>query len=1040
MPRSLIEGGPLGDERNDSPQRRTRLERSRSRSRGSASSNNRKETSHERKDSPTRSRNWQQSRIDSLEATSSPTQRQHGSPSGPRSRNRSLEATSRKIRVERENKPAERENQPATERQVGFKSPEGVDPREPNRLLIAAAVRNEARLERANIEDTKTLGEHNYCSNDPNCFLPEPLVGPDDTFEPPPWFLRELIALATAPSRTPKKASVRFDVSDSAAKMNGHLLQEADYDFKILLATQAESTLAVGSEFRPVQELRPLLSNHPGFDELAEILVHGMPYRYAREITEAQREHEVFAMLGRGNHKSAQDEPDIVKQLLSKDVVHGFSMVIPIGAVPLIPNAMVQPVGLAKQWTLDEAGNRKVKYRITQDLSYSETNKETPLSINSRIDMDQYPEMVYGWALPRIIHFIVALRLAWPLRTIFIAKYDYSDAYRRIAHSALAVAQTITTCLNYAFVYFRMTFGGSPNPPTWCNFSEMVADLANEISLCKEWDSTKIRSPDQPVTPKAKRLDASIPHAPAREMAVVIPVLEAGKVDVFIDDLIDTFPDSPENLARKPHAVPLAMHVTSRPHAGEKEPILRRAILSMMKLLAEGSPAEQQIVLGWLLDTRRLLVSLPDDKYEAWVETIARIVREKGSTKGDLDTLEGQLNHAAYVIPLARHFLTRLRAARNSKSNKKAHIKLTGPVLSDLNLWLELLRRANAGISMNLVVTRRPSRISWSDSCPFGLGGFLLRSGRAWRLRIPEESVLYGSASINNLLEFLGMAVNVWLECLESDAQDCILSIGDNTSAVGWLHKSSRFNSATQEAHLMVARRVALLVLDANCCLASQHIRGDLNTVADLLSFSGGMTRAGGKKHPIAFDNPPNDVLTQRFHTYYPEQIPKNFKISQLPSEISSWVLSVLQIAAASLTAEQKAATKPTTGPGVAGSAFVTKQDRAMTLSSISYLQSDEKWSFGHTLPAFERPNGKREAEKLQASVRNQWSRALCAKPQATWLRRLGTISNRVPCTSRALPSCFLPPAPSSKPLKMPTQPLNDKEPSPQSCCEGCIP
>ena len=341
---------------------------------------------------------------------------------------------------------------------------------------------------------------------------------------------------------------------------------------------------------------------------------------------------------------------------------------------------------------------------------------------------------------------------------------------------------------------------------------------------------------------------------------------------------------------------------------------------------------------------------------------------------------------------------------------------------------------------MNLVVTRRPSRICWSDSCPFGLGGFLLRSGRAWRLRIPEESVLYGSASINNLLEFLGMAVNVWLECLESDAQDCILSIGDNTSAVGWLHKSSRFNLETQEAHLMVARRVALLVLDADCCLASQHIRGDLNTVADLLSFSGGMTRAGGKKHPIAFDNPPNDILTQRFHLYYPEQIPSNFEISPLPSEILLWVLSVLQTAAASLTAEPKEVTRPTTGPGAAGSDFVPKQGKEMTLSSIGYLQSDEKWSFGHTLPAFERPNGKQEQDKLRESVKSQWSRALCAKPQATWLRRLGTISNRVPCTSRALPSCFLPPAPSSRPLKMPTQPLNDKEPSLQSCCEECIP
>ena len=39
-----------------------------------------------------------------------------------------------------------------------------------------------------------------------------------------------------------------------------------------------------------------------------------------------------------------------------------------------------------------------------------------------------------------------------------------------------------------------------------------------------------------------------------------------------------------------------------------------------------------------------------------------------------------------------------------------------------------------------------------------------------------------------NLLKFIGMAVSVWLECLEADVHDCILAIGDNTSAVGWLH------------------------------------------------------------------------------------------------------------------------------------------------------------------------------------------------------------------------------------------------------------
>jgi hypothetical protein len=655
-----------------------------------------------------------------------------------------------------------------------FTSPQGVDQIAPNKLLLEAATQNETRAQQANIEDENTLGEpKHHCSSGPNCFLPAPVSGPDDTFRPPIWFLQEITVIAATPPPTPTKSSVRFDVSPEAAEHNASLLGEIDYDFQKFFSTQAGSTLDFGSKFWPVEQLRPLLHQHLGFEDLAEVLITGMPHRCSREIAEEERETEVIAMLVRGNHKSAQDEPEIVEKLLSKNVVHGFSMVIPKALVPLIPHAMVQPaVGLAKQWTLDDQGNRVIKCRITQDLSCSEmskkdfnysttrSKKEPQVLINSRMDMEQYPEMVHGWALPRIIHFTVVLRLAWPERTIFIAKYDHSDACRRMAHSALAVVQTITTCLLLAFAHFRMTFGGSPNPPTWCNFSEMVTDLGNEISMCPDWDPTKLRSPNQPETPKPKRLASSIPHTPAREMAVFIPPIESGKAHVFIDDVIDTHFDSAENLARKPHVVPLPMHVTSRPHAGADEPTQRRAILSLPKPLAEGALAEQQIVLGWMLDTRRLTVSLPDDKHLAWVSEIKDFIRHKGGAKEELETLEGQLNHAAYVIPLARHFLTRIRAAKNLRTNKKSWIKSTRLFLADPLLWLELLRRAKIGISMNLIVrTRQPNRICWSDSCPFGLGGFLLRTGRAWRIRMPKESVLCGSSLTNNLLKFIGMAV-----------------------------------------------------------------------------------------------------------------------------------------------------------------------------------------------------------------------------------------------------------------------------------------
>jgi hypothetical protein len=212
--------------------------------------------------------------------------------------------------------------------------------------------------------------------------------------------------------------------------------------------------------------------------------------------------------------------------------------------------------------------------------------------------------------------------------------------------------------------------------------------------------------------------------------------------------------------------------------------------------------------------------------------------------------------------------------------------------MEDFKLWKVILIRVHAGVSINLIVTREPDRICWSDACPFGLGGYSI-SGRAWRLRLPLGHPLRGHPEINNLLEFTAMVVNVWLECLDApdDAQPCVLAIGDSTSAIGWLFKSSKLEATPggeHDAHLFVARHLANVLMDNNCCIVSQHINGDMNVVADLLSFSG--TSERGKPHPLASVDPPNDVLTQRFLDELPEQVPANFKISQLPREVLDFV------------------------------------------------------------------------------------------------------------------------------------------------------
>ena len=856
-----------------------------------------------------------------------------------------------------------------------------------------------------------------HLSHDANDFFPEVLMGPDDSHATPDWFIPAVEKLLATETKTPVKSPIIFEVNRTAAKHNARLLEGYGFDLARFIGDNLDSTLGYGSEFRGVEELEPLLWRHPNFPALKKLIKDGMDYVFARDINEETKTLELETLIERGNHKSANDELARVEALLAKDVVHGFSIPLPAELVRKLPGAAVQPLGIVAQWTVRPNGTREIKHRLTQDLSFSSNKSGPERSINSRVDMTAYAEMVYGWCLPRIFHIITSLRTHHPDLNILISKYDYSDAYRRVAHAARAAMQTIAIVGGIAYLSLRLTFGGCPNPPAWCLFSETVTDLANELAKCMTWDPTTTFSPAQATVPSPVRLPQDIAREKARPMAVLSPVTSEGVIDDFIDDLISVFLDTPENVARYTQAVPLAMELTSRPYAGDdREPIPRRPILSQSKLQAEGSPAEVQIVLGWEIDTRRMQVSLPDDKYKAWSSDLIGLRRRENCPRGEIESLIGRLNHTSLVLPDSRHFLGRIRAALGPHQKRRHTVRLGPEVHEDLALWEEFLLSANQGVPLSLLVTRTPDRICWSDACPMGIGGYSL-SGRAWRVRIPSSSVIYGSRKINNLLEFMGMVINVWLTCLEpASDQSCVLAVGDNTSAIGWLHSTSRLDPTwgAHNAHLLVARKLARLLMEHRCCLASQHIKGELNLVADWLSFSGS---GRGKHHPLAFDDPPDDILTARFHALIPSQIPANFEISRLPSEILCWTTRVLQIAASYLMDEGKGATKATTGPGGDGSGSVPPSDTPVTPSSLLYPQSSKSSSEGRSSASVELPPGTPMAD-LKELVRSQWSQVLCAKPQATWHQRSGVVSGRVPCTSRELRTCDPPSVPSSRHAK----------------------
>jgi hypothetical protein len=548
------------------------------------------------------------------------------------------------------------------------------------------------------------------------------IQGEDDNFTPPPWLMAAIETNLREPVPVPKASEIRFDTSEGSLDFNTRLLERYEFDFEKLLAGSRGTTIDFGSEFRPLASLKAILGGHTNFEFFAHIITKGMSYVFTRELSEEERTTELAANVERGNHKSANDAPTEVTRLLGKDVKHGFSFPIRPHIISKIKGAFVQPCGMVRQFGLTSSGTRELKERLTQDLSYSCSGEG--LSVNDRIDMDSYTEMVYGWCLSRVIHFIVALRLAHPTTHILISKYDFSDAYRRVTHLPSAAVQSIIIFAKVAYVALRLTFGGSPNPPTWCAFLEMVTDLSNETPLCGSWDPGVTKSPIQPTAPAPAFLDPGIPFAEGRSMAVHIPVTSTGRSDCFIDDIIKIFLAISGECDWQTQAVPLAVYVTTRPHAGDSEPIPRRENISVPKLIAEGAPAEDQIVLGWCLETRRLVIKLLGDKFIAWTSDVSTVLSTGKTTFTDLKSLVGRLNHAVYVTPLSRHFMNRLRLRLKKRTFAKQELTLSKAELADLELWLEFLKQAWSGISMNLLTIRRPSRIGVSDSCPYELGGF----------------------------------------------------------------------------------------------------------------------------------------------------------------------------------------------------------------------------------------------------------------------------------------------------------------------------
>jgi hypothetical protein len=96
---------------------------------------------------------------------------------------------------------------------------------------------------------------------------------------------------------------------------------------------------------------------------------------------------------------------------------------------------------------------------------------------------------------------------------------------------------------------------------------------------------------------------------------------------------------------------------------------------------------------------------------------------------------------------------------------KSSWTTLSSNELDDLRLHKDFLLYANAGVSLNIISFRKPTCIYCSDASEFGLGGYNVLTGEAWRWETPIELRL--RTSINSL-EFMACIITIWVDVSSS--------------------------------------------------------------------------------------------------------------------------------------------------------------------------------------------------------------------------------------------------------------------------------
>ena len=169
--------------------------------------------------------------------------------------------------------------------------------------------------------------------------------------------------------------------------------------------------MELGSEFCPIHILEKGFVHHPLWRDLSSGIKSGFNYPLTPPSNK-DRKFDLQEALIFWNHKEVDKNRDFYLHLIKEDVVYGYCLLFPLSTIKHISGEIVSSLNIAKKNKINERGDIIPSKRFAHNQSIIYKSSKT--SVNSRIIKEKLPPIMYGHALLRLIHYIVACRERFP--------------------------------------------------------------------------------------------------------------------------------------------------------------------------------------------------------------------------------------------------------------------------------------------------------------------------------------------------------------------------------------------------------------------------------------------------------------------------------------------------------------------------------------------------------------------------------------------------------------------------------------------------